>query len=445
MGKKLYQKEDISQEKTKFLGIPNLNVLNIDPDNETFSVIHTRYFTKYKSKCPVCGSNNTRTSKVLKRKFKDILWKSKNDFKIVDICFYQRYFRCNDCENSVFPEDINFAEKGCRYTNRLADKLADGTFRYSYKKVCDYYKVPASTASVGAIMRRTLKLRETNLSPLHSPKEIGVFEVEFYNKIYPIVLGIEKYQVYCLDILENSSEETYLSFFKQLDKNVVETVFIDPVESLYNAVNHYFFSSKIVISDECVLRYSRKSLKEIIKEDGKRCSIVRKYDKLTTFHEQLTPSEKTRIKESLKTRPRLKKAYDLYQELLLLQRGNWTYDEISNWITSLINNKDYNFPEFDVVSDMIELFETEIREYVNLSSKPTERYLSAVTGICDSIDKVPHCIYDVLRARMLFTLEQDILPTKDGDCRLGVNVDKLVANLNEISTNIREEREYGSE
>ena len=147
MGKKRYKEKDVSKPMTKDLGIADLLVLKTSTDSHYYTV-HERYFSDDKLVCPACGSTKTRCSKVVKRTFKDILWDDtpaeegeEQGFRVFDLTFYQTYLRCDGCNNSVFPEPIEFGDKGCRYTNRLADALADGTFRFSYKKVCDYFGV----------------------------------------------------------------------------------------------------------------------------------------------------------------------------------------------------------------------------------------------------------------------------------------------------------------
>ncbi len=74
-------------------------------------------------------------------------------------------------------------------------------------------------------------------------------------------LGIWDDEVYCLDILRDSSEETCGAFLKTLDAKQVETIYVDPVDSLFNAVNQYFPMASIVVTDEaysaiCQKRYA---------------------------------------------------------------------------------------------------------------------------------------------------------------------------------------------
>ena len=166
MGKRRYKEKDVSKPMTEALGIPDLLVLKASTDSHYYAV-PKRYFSDDKLPCPACGSTKTRCSKVVKRTFKDILWDKdpvdddEKGFRVFDLTFYQTYLRCDGCNNSVFPEPIDFGDKGCRYTNRLSDALADGTFRFSYKKVCDYYGVPASTASIGPIMRKRIQYAQS--------------------------------------------------------------------------------------------------------------------------------------------------------------------------------------------------------------------------------------------------------------------------------------------
>ena len=162
LGKKLYTKENISKAETEWLGIPELVVLKTNRDDVGLEVVHRRYFEDEKLLCPACRSSRTRCSKIVDRKLKDLLWLDEDHktFQIISLLYHQRYMRCDNCGQSVFPEPTEFGEKGCKFTNRLSDALADGTFQFSYKKVCQHYGVPASTASVGEVMRRRIQCRE---------------------------------------------------------------------------------------------------------------------------------------------------------------------------------------------------------------------------------------------------------------------------------------------
>lgn len=312
LGKKLYTKENISKAETERLGIPELVVLKTNSDDVGLEVVHRRYFEDEKLLCPACRSSKTRCSKIVDRKLKDLLWLDEDHktFQIISLLFHQRYMRCDNCRQSVFPEPTEFGEKGCKFTNRLSDALADGTFQFSYKKVCQHYGVPASTASVSEIMRRRIQYRESLLPPVRTPHIISVVEVVFFGERYPAVLGVWDGEVYCLDILRDSSEETCGAFLKTLNANQVETIYVDPVDSLFNAVNQYFPMASIVVTDEAIRRYARNAMLDIIHSDGKRFPVVHKDRRLTVLHRDL--DDRTvipRIKEGMKSRPRLQQAY----------------------------------------------------------------------------------------------------------------------------------------
>ena len=152
MGKRLFQEVYASQDRTDALALPELIVVSEEDDRDTvdftYHTVHKSYFSKEKVVCPYCRKSNTTETKIRSRKFKDILPSENSERKVIDLIFHQRYFRCDDC-NRVFREDIDFAEEGCRYTNRLSDLLAEGTLTQTYEKVCKEYGVPASKTSVG--------------------------------------------------------------------------------------------------------------------------------------------------------------------------------------------------------------------------------------------------------------------------------------------------------
>ena len=442
MGKKMHTQEDVSHQKTEDLGIPGLLVLDSEGDGETFYAVHKRYFKKDKSACPACGSTKTRCSKVIKRKFKDVLWDSKDSFRIIDLYLYQRYLRCDGCKDSVFPEFIDFGQKGCRYTNRLSDTLADGTFRYSYKKVCNFFGVPASTASVGAIMRRRIQYRESLLDPIKTPKVLCIIEAEFYDTTYPVVLATWNNEVYCLDILKNTDEESYINFFKTLDVDCVEMVCIDPEESLRSAVAACFPMATVVMTGECVFRYARNAMLKIIHSDGKRFPVRHKDTQLTLHKKYLTDSRvKKQIIESMKNRPRLRTAYENHQKLLEFLETDWSYEDLAAWANELPEKLN----EFADLVDLIDIYEIELRAYLDVDKHPPEKYITSVQAVCDAFKNMPRCIFDVLRARSILTPGFDTIEENGEKMRQGIRYDRLTTNMNKISENIKKEREYGLE
>ena len=427
MGKKRYKEKDVSKPMTKDLGIADLLVLKTSTDSHYYTV-HERYFSDDKLVCPACGSTKTRCSKVVKRTFKDILWDDtpaeegeEQGFRVFDLTFYQTYLRCDGCNNSVFPEPIEFGDKGCRYTNRLADALADGTFRFSYKKVCDYFGVPASTASIGPIMRRRIQYRESLLLPISTPKKLGIMESIFYREAHPVVFALRDDGVYCIDILEDSSEETVLTFLRTLDANKVDTIYIDPVDSIRSAAATALPGAKLVVADECILREARDAMLDIP-------------DK----HLQ-SEYERRQIKDGMKSRPRLKKAYDSHQTLMELMSKGWTHEALSKWAKELPED----LPEFDTLIDVIDLFEQEINDHIESEEKPPDFYPTALQALCEAFREMPHCIFDVLRARCFLTIAHDTIEENGTRCRLGIHTTRLTQNMNEISKNIKEARDYG--
>ena len=239
MGKRLFQEVYASQDRTDALALPELIVVSEEDDRDTvdftYHTVHKSYFSKEKVVCPYCRKSNTTEAKIRSRKFKDILPSENGERKVIDLIFHQRYFRCDDC-NRVFREDIDFAEDGCRYTNRLSDLLAEGTLTQTYEKVCKEYGVPASKTSVGVIMRRRLRMKTEQLPPLETPDALTIFVAYYYSAAYPVVLGLYGETVKLIDVLSESSESAYAVFFTGLDKGKVKQIFIDPDEQLHSAV-----------------------------------------------------------------------------------------------------------------------------------------------------------------------------------------------------------------
>lgn len=437
MGKKSYSKPDISKTKTAELGIDSLLVLDAESTEASFSAVHSRYFKKEKCACPACQSYKTRTSKVVTRKFKDILFYDE-DFKLIDLVFHQRYFRCDKCKRSVFPEEIDFSEKGSRFTNRLSDRLAEGTFKHSYKKVCNYYGVPASTASVGAIMRRQIQYRESNLPAIQTPQSLAIIDIPYYRDIFPLILGIRGSQIYCLDILTDSSETTYVKFFRQFNADKIKHIYIEPREELQSAIATCFPTVSPFLSEECIIRHERNALIEIIHSDGKRFPVVHKDDKLTQNKKFISKHDVTQIEQGMSSRQRLKTAYEHHQLFLELFENTWSYEQLSSWV----NNTPADLKEFADLIDVVEFYSVEIESSLQSDEHIPPQYAAVTQGICEAIREMPHCIFDILRARCMLTVSNDLIEEDDCEMRLGIPADRFIANIKKITENIKEEREY---
>ncbi len=461
MGKRLFQEVYVSQSRTDELDLPGLVVVSEADDSDTvdftYHAVHKSYFGKDKAVCPICNGMNTTETKIRSRKFKDILSSGEKKNKVIDLVFHQRYFRCADCNGAVFHEEIDFAEEGCRYTNRLSDLLADGTLTKTYEKVCKEYGVPASKASVGVIMRRRLKMRIEQMPPLKTPEGIVIFVAYYFSNAYPIVLGIYNRDVRLIDVLSGSDEYTYALFFSTLDKSKVKNVYIDPDEQLHMAAAAALPDATIMMSDECVIRYVRDSFKDVIRKEGSKCSIPQRYHNLTIAEEFLADRDHKRVIRGLKKRHRLKAAYNAYQDLLVRMQSKWTIDIVRGWIDDLPSYLDDEaddgemleaLSEFDLLTDVLDLYQNQIEAYLKSKAKLPAAVPSAVLAVMDALDEMPYCIYDVLHARMLLNVEHDRRIDNTKSYQIGVRVDRLTEKMNEISSQIRQKKEdieYGYE
>lgn len=454
LGKRLFQEVFVSQIRTDELGLPGLVVVSEADDRDTvdftYHAVRKSYFEKDKMKCPLCGGTNTAETKIRPRKFKDILTSGEKKDKVIDLVFHQRYFRCDNCDGRVFHEDIDFAEEGCRYTNRLSDLLAEGTLTRTYEKVCKEYGVPASKASVGVIMRRRLRMRLEQMPPLKTPDSLVIFVAYYFSSAYPIVLGIYGREVRLIDVLSESSESAYAVFFSQLDREMVKKIFIDPDEQLHMAAVTSFPDAEIVVSEECVQRYARDSFKQIIRKDGSRCSIPHRYHLLTIEESYLSEYEHKKVASGLRNRSRLRASYNAYQDLLVRMNKKWEVDDIRKWINNL---PDYlaneasdeealeELCEFDMLRDVLDLYEPQIQAYLNIKRKPPVAMASAVKAVLDALDEMPYCIYDVLHARMLLNIDHDKRIVSGKAYQIGVPVDRLTEKMNDISSHIKKKKE----
>lgn len=459
MGKRLFQEVYVSQSRTDELGLSGLVVVSEADDRDTvdftYHAVHKSYFCKDKMKCPFCGGTNTAETKIRPRKFKDILTYGEDKGKVIDLIFHQRFFRCDDCNEKIFREDIDFAEEGCRYTNRLSDILAEGTLTRTYERVCKEYGVPASKASVGVIMRRRLRMKRVQMPPLKTPDSLIIFVAYYFSDAYPIVLGLYGRNVRLIDVLSGSDEASYAMFFQELDKDEVKRVYIDPDEQLHMAAAIAFPDAEIMLSEECVQRYTRDAFKEIIHKDGSRCSIPHRYHTLTIAESYLSEYEHKRVTSGLRRRNRLRASYNAYQDLLVRMDKKWDVGMIRGWIDELPKyleeEKDdgealEELREFDLLRDVIDIYEPQIQTYLDLKRKPPAAMASAVLAVLDALDEMPYCIYDVLHARMLLNVEHDKRIVGGKVYRIGVPVDRLTRKMNEISGQIKkkkEEEEYG--
>ena len=212
--------------------------------------------------------------------------------------------------------------------------------------------------------------------------------------------------MYCIDILEDSSEETVLTFLRTLDSNAVETVYIDPVDSIRSAAAIAFPSANLVVTDECILRYARDAMLEIIHEDGKRFPVKFKDGVLTIPNNHLQSDfQRRQVTDGMESRPRLKAAYNHHQALMKLMDGKLTYEELKKWVHDLPNG----LPEFETTADVINYYNKEIEDYILTEEKLPDFYPTALQAVCEAFKGMPHCIFDVLRARCFLTINHDTI------------------------------------
>lgn len=460
MGKRLFQQLYVSPERTKALALPALQVVSeldeSDSKENTYHAVSATYFTKEKAVCPVCKGTHTVETKIFPHKFKDLLPGDAKKPKVIDLIYHQRYFRCLDCPGVVFHEKTDFAEDGCKFTNRLSDMIAEGTLTRTYEKVCKEYGVPASKASVGIIMRRRMRLRAESQPPQRTPETITIFNAEFFSGIYPMVLGNFGRDVRLLDVLNESSITAYRQFFQQFDRKTVKQVFIDPDEQMHSAVVELFPQAEIMVSEEYIRRCARDALKDVIRNEGNHCVIHRRYDTLTAPEHQLSEGTHRRAMEGMKKLPRVRAAYTAYQELLRrMDVGRWKIETLKEWINALPEYLQEEqsegeqleaLEEFGILDDVLTHYEPLIQTFLDSEKKPPASVASAVIGILDAIEGMPYCIYDVLRARMMANVEQEQVEIDGQMFRTGVRIEQLTEKMNEIAWQIRskkEREEYG--
>ncbi len=450
MGKRLFQEVYSSKERTNRLGLPELVVVSEADDRDStdrvYHAVHETYFIKTKHVCPYCGKSNTAETKIRPRKFKDIL--SQRENKVIDLIFHQRYFRCNDCKH-VFHEKIDFAEEGCRYTNRLSNLLAEGTLTQTYEQVCRKYGVPASKTSVGIIMRRRLRMKTEQLPKLATPDSLVIFVAYYYSSAYPVVLGIYGERVKLIDVLSESSESSYAVFFSSLDRANIKYLFIDPDEQLHSAAASAFPDAKIMISEECVQRYIRDAFKDIIRKDGSRCFIRQRYHTLSKPEGYLSEFEQKQIEGTMRRRHRLCAAYNAYQDILHSMASGWDIERVLGWVEDLPEYiKDASedgeqlepLQEFDIIKEMLYLYAPQVNAFLSLEKKPPAAVSSAVMSILSSLEEMPYCIYEVLHARMLLNVEHDIIMDNGIKYRIGIPVERLAKTMQDITSQIKKEK-----
>ena len=449
MGKQRYQELYVLPAQTARLAIPELAVIKDNAPAASYEVVHWQYFTRDYPVCPTCGGKNTRPVKVVDRQLKDIVGKQDKAADVIDLVFHQRYYRCLTCGNRVFPEKVCFAEPGVHFTNRLSDVLADCTLFQSYEKVCKEYGVPASKASVGSIMRRRLQYRMNQLPPLKTPKALAIFVIRFYRDEYPIILSLDDNNVRFIDVLPSSSEAAYATFFSELNCSMVEQISIDPDEQLLSSVHAAFPNAKIILTKECIQRFAREAFKEIFREDAKHCTVPRLYTALINPEKFLLDEDHEKIERVMKRRPRLHAAYIAYQDLLNSMEGRWNIKKIQEWVASIPDYLDeYSggqtlkpIQNFDIISDILSLFQNEVNAYLSLPEDPAPSLAANIMAIMDALADMPYCIYDVLQARLLLNVPNELSVVGDKTYRLGIPINQLAEKIYDISDTIKQKRE----
>ena len=157
-----------------------------------------------------------------------------------------------------------------------------------------------------------------------------------------------------------------------------------------------------------------------------------------------------RISRGLEKLPRIRAAYNAYQDLLRRMESGWKIPLLQEWLESLPDyiedeiqegQKIQPLTEFSLLKDVLNLYEDQVQHYLDNEKKPPSAVESAVTGLLDALDYMPYCIYDVLHARMLTNVEQELIEIDDKKYRMGVRVDKLTEAMNDIAQKIRDKKE----
>ena len=124
--------------------------------------------------------------------------------------------------------------------------------------------------------------------------------------------------------------------------------------------------------------------------------------------------------------------------LLDIFDGKWEYGDLSSWTASIPDE----LSEFIDLIDITEFYDVEIQNSLQPEESPPTQYTAVVKGICDAISEMPHCIFDVLRARCMLTIAHDTIASDDCEKRLGIPAARFIDNIKKITENIKEEREY---
>lgn len=231
-----------------------------------------------------------------------------------------------------------------------------------------------------------------------------------------------------------------MQMFSHLSSVAVRAVYLDPSDSISSAVATSFPSATPMVTDECIRRYARTAMVAAIDAKGKRLPLKEKKDRLLLHAKHLSDEELIgKIVTALAARPELKSVYEYYQCLLDLLEVDWTYEDLAEWAESI----PAEMSEFADLIDVIEIYETEIRSFTTALRHTPEEFNSSVKAVYDAIDAMPHCIFDVFRARCLLTREHDNVLENGKILRLGIPVDRMKTKMNEISANIKERRDYG--
>ncbi len=150
--------------------------------------------------------------------------------------------------------------------------------------------------------------------------------------------------------------------------------------------------------------------------------------------------------------PCIRAAYNAYRDLLRRMESGWTIGLLQEWLGSLpdyVSDEQTEgqsiqpLTEFGILGDVLSLYGDQIQAYLDSENKPPAGMESAVTGILDAIEGMPYCIYDVLRARMLLNVEQDVIEMGGQKYRTGVQIEKLTEKMNHIARQIKEKKERG--
>lgn len=370
------------------------------------------------------------------RELMDVIKLPDGKYKVISLCYRYYRYRCinKECTNygKIERKDISFAANNAWETYRFDERIVRMAMFLSYRKIENLAGVMVAKSSVSNIVRRWVKMKDDERGEIYTPESLGLLTHNMFNKIYTIVFDADDKDMHIIEVIPSTSTNALANYLNKLNKNKLKYVFTDSNDVVINVVSDTLYNAEIMVMAESILDEAKAEFKYLLNLEARQ--VYTNYKKLMFINPfSWKEGDESRVKDVLKDRPHLERAYDHISSLIsILERDDWDVMDIYSWNEKVkLECKD----EFSITSEYIDVYWNELLNY----------YKRRTVIVGEAYDKIKSLNYkvmrfkryssysdEILRARILYTSEADYINEQAVEKWRGIKIDNVLAALNEL-------------